>query len=102
MREKESLEDLVKRGQEMSSQDEPLAAWTGQQSTRNERFHVIFNGKVYYNTEWVDSGQRPGDINETEANPWRYERDATRKEMAQLGNPTSDGHLHPPFHPLKH
>jgi hypothetical protein len=101
MRRTESLEDLVQRGQEMSSQDEPLAAWNGQQSTHNERFHVIFNGKVYYNTAWVDSGQRPGDINETTANPWKYEREATKKEMTQLGNPTGDGHLHH-SHPLKH
>ncbi|MCY1082855.1 hypothetical protein [Archangium lansingense] len=48
----------------------------------------------------MDSGQRPGDINETEANPWKYERDATEQEMARLGNPTSDGHLHH-HHPLK-
>lgn len=102
MQKPETLEDLLKRGQEMSSIDEPLAAWNGQQSTRAaERFHVIFNGKVYFNTEWVDSGQCPGDTN-PEINPWKFERDATKEELKRLGNPTGFGHLHDHYHPLKH
>ncbi|MDY7230535.1 hypothetical protein [Hyalangium rubrum] len=92
---------MLQRGQELSSRDEPLAAWNGQQSTRAERFHVIFNGKVYFNTEWVDAGQRPGDINDIESNPWQYERDATKAEMARLGNPTGDALLEDHHHPLK-
>jgi hypothetical protein len=97
----ESLEDMLHRGQELSSRDEPLAAWSGQQSTRAERFHVIFNGKVYFNTEWVDAGQRPGDINDIESNPWRFERNATREELARLGNPTGYAHLSDHRHPVK-
>jgi hypothetical protein len=102
MRKTETLEDLTHRGQELSSRDEPLAAWNGQQSTRSERFHVIFDGKVYFNTQWVDAVHCPGDTSDTETNPWRYERDATRQEMARLGNPTSHTHLPDHHHPLKH
>ncbi len=101
MHKTESLQDMLHRGQNLSSHDEPLEAWCGQQSTRAERFHVIFNGKVYCNTEWVDAGQRPGDINDIESNPWRFERDATQEEMARLGNPTGDAFLPDHRHPLK-
>jgi hypothetical protein len=100
MQKTESLEEMLERGQELSSHDEPLAAWNAQQSTRAERFHVIFDGKVYFNTEWVDAVHCPGDIN-PENNPWKYERDATKKEMARLGNPTSTAHLRDHHHPLK-
>lgn len=86
----------------MSSFDEPLAPWAGQQSTGAERFHVIFKGKVYYNTQWVDSVQVPGDTTNLETNPWKFEREATRKEMALLGNPTSHTHLPDHHHPLNH
>jgi hypothetical protein len=99
MQQPKTLENMVNRGQELSSHDEPLAAWNGQQSTRAERFHVIFKGKVYFNTEWVDAGQCPGDIN-PEINPWKYERDATEEEMATLGNPTGIAHLSDHHHPL--
>jgi hypothetical protein len=98
MQKTETLEELVKRGPELH--DEPLAAWAGQQSTRAERFHVIFNGKVYYNTAWVDAVHSPGDSS-SPSNPWKYERDATKQEMARLGNPTSDAHLSSHRHPLK-
>jgi hypothetical protein len=101
MQKPETLEDMAKRGQELSSHDEPLAAWNGQQSTRAERFHVIFNGKVYRNTEWVDAVQCPGNATNLETNPWKYERDATKKEMATLGNPTNETHLRDHHHPLK-
>lgn len=101
MRKTESLEEIASRGQQLSSHDEPLAAWNGQQSTYAERFHVIFNGKVYCNTEWVDAGQCPGAINDIESNPWKYERDATKAEMARLGNPTGYAHLSDHHHPLK-
>lgn len=100
MQNTETLEDMLSRGPELMD-DEPLAAWNGQQSTGNERFHVIFRGKVYFNTEWVDAGQRPGDINEVESNPWKYERDATKAEMAMLGNPEGEAHLRDHHHPLK-
>lgn len=98
----ETLEDLRKRGQEMSSRDEPLAAWRGQQSTKNERFHVIFDGKIYFNTQWVDASQCPGDTSDTETNPWKFEREATKQEMVRLGNPTSSAILDEHPHPLKH
>ncbi len=98
MQKTRTLEETAKRGQELSSHDEPLAAWNGQQSTRAERFHVIFDGKVYFNTQWVDSVQCPGDSSNVETNPWRYERDATQEEMEKLGNPTTDIHRH---HPLR-
>lgn len=96
-----TLEETVKRGQELSSHDEPLAAWDAQQSTRAERFHVIFDGKIYFNTEWVDAVQVPGDITNLETNPWKYERDATKEEMAKLGNPTNSAHLRDHHHPLR-
>lgn len=101
MQREKTLEETVKRGQELASHDEPLAAWAGQQSTRAERFHVIFDGKIYFNTQWVDAGQCPGDTANLEHNPWKFERDATRKELERLGNPTSDTHLSDHHHPLR-
>ena len=101
MQRTETLEEMGKRGQELSRHEEPLAAWCGQQSTRDERFHVIFDGKVYFNTQWVDAGQCPGDTSDVETNPWKYERDATKQEMARLGNPVGTTHLSDHEHPLK-
>jgi hypothetical protein len=101
MQRPKTLEETAKRGQELSGHDEPLAAWNGQQSTRSERFHVIFDGKVYFNTEWVDAVQVPGDTSNAETNPWKYEREATREEITRLGNPTGYAHLPWHQHPLK-
>ncbi|KFE62793.1 hypothetical protein [Hyalangium minutum] len=102
MQKPETLEDLKKRGQQLASTDQPLAAWNGQQSTKDERFHVIFDGRIYFNTEWVDSGQCPGDVNDNGVNPWQFERDATKQELARLGNPTSRIALREHAHALKH
>lgn len=102
MQKTETLEELKKRGQDMASRDQPLEAWRGQQSTKDERFHVIFDGSVYFNTQWVDAGQCPGDSSDTETNPWKFEREATKQEMVRLGNPTSSAVLDEHPHSLKH
>ncbi|WP_108069447.1 hypothetical protein [Vitiosangium sp. GDMCC 1.1324] len=95
-KETQEVKGKLAGGRELSGNERPLEAWDEQQSTSNERFHVIFDGKVYTNSEWVDAGQCPGDTVNRSINPWRFERNATDEEMKTLGNPTSCTHIHHP------
>ncbi|MGG7667444.1 insecticidal toxin complex chitinase Chi2 [Yersinia sp. J1] len=68
---------------------EPLAAWDSQVGGRV--FNVIFDGKVYTNTYWVERWQVPG-IGSSDGNPhnaWKFVRAATADEINKIGNPTT-------------
>ena len=62
-----------------------VEAWSGQEGTGP--YEVIYNSGVYTNAWWVAKTDCPG--NETDTNPWKYERAATSAEISQYGNPTT-------------
>lgn len=62
-----------------------VEAWSGQEGTGP--CEVIYNSGVYTNAWWVAKTDCPG--NETDTNPWKYERAATSAEISQYGNPTT-------------
>ncbi|MDR0219480.1 MAG: chitinase [Enterobacteriaceae bacterium] len=73
---------------------EPLTIWN--QQVGGQVFNVIFDGKVYTNTYWVERWHVPGN-GSTDGNPhnaWKLVRDATAAEMQNIGNPT-DGTVNP-------
>jgi bifunctional chitinase/lysozyme len=62
-----------------------VEAWSGQEGAGP--YEVIYNSGVYTNAWWVAKTDCPG--NETDTNPWKYERAATSAEISQYGNPTT-------------
>lgn len=63
-----------------------LEAWNGQEGSTT--YEVIFDGGVYQNAWWVGASDCPGNAqDDSDHNPWRYERAATAAEMSQYGNP---------------
>lgn len=62
-----------------------VEAWSGQEGSGP--YEVIYNSGVYTNAWWVAKTDCPG--NETDTNPWKYERAATSAEISQYGNPTT-------------
>ncbi|WP_179958043.1 glycosyl hydrolase family 18 protein [Enterobacter sichuanensis] len=62
-----------------------VEAWSGQEGAGP--YDVIYNSGVYTNAWWVAKTDCPG--NETDTNPWKYERAATSAEISQYGNPTT-------------